>query len=318
MVSLMADGRPERGFRGELEILSRPEGLWVINVLDVEDYLLGALPAEMGKDLPVEALKAQAVASRTAALRWRDRHGVLGFDLCSTEHCQMYLGADAESPSTTEAVQATRGEVLKYEGQLAQTPFSAVCGGHTENNEDVWPSHPVSYLRGRPDCLEKDAKKYDPGDIENWVESYPQANCLISTPGAVRYFRWVRVLTQEQIQKSLAPVAETGEVLRLTPLERGVGGRIRRLEIVGTKARTTLAPEGVIRTALGRLPSAAFIVEAYGEEHRPPRVFVFKGAGLGHGVGMCQMGAAGLARAGLSYKEILSRYYPGCEVGKTP
>jgi SpoIID/LytB domain protein len=316
MVSVRADRAAERRFRGEIEIVLQAGGLWVINVVDVEDYLMGTLPAEMGKDSPMEALKAQAVASRTTALRLRGRHRGLGFDLCSAEHCQVYAGADSESPATTEAVEATRGEVLTYENQLAQAVFSAICGGHTENNEDVWPGHPVPYLRGKPDNPASEAPKQGPGEIEGWVNSYPQANCLISAPGAFRYFRWVRVMTQEDVQKSLAPVAEVGQILRLTPLDRGVGGRVKRLEVAGTKARTVLGPEAVIRAALGKLPSAAFVVDAYGEEGRPPAVFVFRGAGLGHGVGMCQMGAVGLARAGLGYREILGRYYPGCEIQK--
>lgn len=313
---LQIERRPERRFSGELEIAARAGGIWVINVLDVEQYLRSVLPAEMGKDMPMEALKAQAVASRTSALRWRGRHQALGFDLCSAEHCQVYPGADAESPSTTQAVDATFGEVLMYDGQLAQTPFSAICGGHTENNEDVWPGRPAPYLRGRPDCPDEEAPKCKPDEVEKWVGSYPRANCLVSTPGVVRYFRWVQVMTQEQLQKSLAPIADVGEILSLAPLERGVGGRIKTLQIVGTKEKTLLGPEAVIRTALGRLPSAAFVAEAYGGKDQPPLVFVFRGAGLGHGVGMCQMGAVGLARSGLDYRQILARYYPGCEIAR--
>jgi SpoIID/LytB domain protein len=316
LLALRVEQQPERRFRGDLEIASQAGSMRVINVLDVEEYLPGALAVEMGGDSPIEALKAQAVASRTTALRWRNRHGALGFDLCSTEHCQVYAGADLESPAAIQAAEATAGEVLMYDGQLAQTPFFAICGGHTENNEDVWPGQALPYLRGRPDIPDKDLPRQRPAGIDEWVNSYPRANCLISTPGAVRYFRWVRVVSQEQLQKSLAPIAEVGEIMSIAPLERGAGGRIKRLEVLGAKAKTVLGPELVIRTALGKLPSAAFAVQAYGEDGRPPVVFVFRGAGLGHGVGMCQMGAVGLAQSGLDYKEILGRYYPGCEVVK--
>lgn len=310
------DAKAERRYRGDFEVTAGPSGLALVNVVDLEDYLRGVVPSEMSARYPAEALKAQAVASRSAALAMTARHQAAGFDVCDNQHCQVYGGATSEHPATDEAVRATEGEVLTYDGRVARAVYSAVCGGHTESSAAAWGSD-EPYLRGRPDFEGEGPNLPSPSDEQGWrayFKSAPLVNCYQPKHTPLHCFRWVEVRTRQELEKSLSDVVNVGTLKSLKPLERGASGRIIRLEVSGSKGRSVLGPERVIRNALGGLRSAAFVVDCYAGADGVPVVFIFWGAGWGHGVGMCQVGAVGLAERGRTYKDILAWYYPGCEV----
>ena len=313
------DKKRERKYRGYFEVATAAGGLVLVNVVGMEDYLKGVVPSEMSASYPAEALKAQAVASRSAAISMMGRHGASGFDVCDGQHCQVYGGATSEHPATDEAVKATEGEVLTYDGQTAKAVYSAVCGGRTEDSASVW-RRSEPYLRGRPDFEGSAVNSPRPGDEDSWREYFrkaPLVNCYQPKYSPLSCFRWVQVRTRQELEKSLSDVVSVGRLKSLRPLERGASGRISRLEVSGSEGRSVLGPEQVIRNALGGLRSSAFVVDSYAGPDGVPVVFIFWGAGWGHGVGMCQVGAVGLAEKGRTYKDILAWYYPGCELQRT-
>jgi SpoIID/LytB domain protein len=222
----------------------------------------------------------------------------------------------AERPSTDEAVRATRGEVLTFQGQLATAVYHAICGGHTESNESVWGGSPVPYLRGRPDTG-ADAAEWGDLSSEAAIGAYlaaATANCARPEFCRVDRFRWERTNTVEDLAKSLP--AAIGRLREITPVKRGISGRIEALKVTGDTGSLVIKRELPIRRALGNLPSAAFTAEALRDAEGNLTGFRFRGAGWGHGVGMCQVGAAGSAAAGKTYRQILEFYYRGCEISR--
>jgi SpoIID/LytB domain protein len=309
------DDKSLRRYAGELEVAGDAAGmLSLVNAVDLETYARGVVCAEMGPSYPLEALKAQAVAARSEAMFKLGRHRADGFDLCAEGHCQAYRGISGQAPAGDAAVAATRGEILTYDGRPADAVYHAVCGGHTESARDVWGSD-VPYLQGVADG-DRDDRGYREQDdrLRAYLKTFPAVNCRQPEYVDLSRFRWVRTLPREEIDKSLADMVSVGEVVDLRPLERGASGRIARLEVVGTLATTTLSRELVIRRALGDLPSSAFMVERLADAAGRAVAFVLWGAGWGHGVGMCQVGAAGMAAAGRDYREILAKYYQGAKI----
>ena len=308
-----------RRYEGEIEVARDAAGmLSLVNVVDLEAYARGVVCAEMEPNYPPAALEAQAVAARSVALASQGRHRADGFDLCAEGHCQAYRGITDQTPAGNAAVAATRGEILTYNGRPASAVYHAICGGHTENAIDAWGGADVPYLRGVPDA---DGPAARAGDYRNqddrlraYLTGFPAVNCRQPEYANLARFRWVRALTRQQVEKSLADMIDVGEVVDLRPLARGVSGRITRLEVAGTRATSTLSPELVIRQGLGGLPSSAFVVDRYCDDEGRAVVFVLWGAGWGHGVGMCQAGAAGMAAAGRDHREILAKYYPGTSI----
>lgn len=315
------DKETTREYRGVIEIRTdRSGGLNVINIVDIETYLRGVVPSEMPARYPLEALKAQAVAARGQALIKAGRHRRQGFDLCATQHCQVYGGATSEDARTDQAVAETRGEVLTYQGRLADTLYSSTCGGHTADNEDYWPDQrPVPYLRGVPDFdLGDDVNLEFPlsGDrLKRYLKYAPRVNCYQSRYAGSDKIRWWNTVGRAEMKKRLAEeLGDFGELLDVRVSGRADSGMVTRLAVIGSRKLVTAEGGGSIRSLLG-VRSATFAIESYRE--RPsdlPVVFVIYGAGWGHQVGMCQVGAAGLADKGWDYQSILKKYYQGCEV----
>jgi SpoIID/LytB domain protein len=298
--------------------------LIVINELPVEEYLLGVVPSEMSGEFPVEALKAQAVAARSELL---SKLGVVHqsdpFDVCSDVHCQVYSGLSKRTHKSDHAVKTTTGCVLYYNGRVCDAVYSAVCGGHGESAEQIWGSQTTPYLEGRYDG----PYQYDQYgaldseiNIKQWIDARPKVYCNSihkHCPPALeytqKYFRWEVPYTQEEIQSivRLKTGQEPGIILDILPMKRGVSGRITRLEIIGTLDTIEVNGELEIRKKLSEntLWSACFYIEKRGPNGLPPTGFLIKGAGWGHGVGMCQTGAAIMALCGKRYGEILSHYY---------
>ncbi|MEW5768163.1 MAG: SpoIID/LytB domain-containing protein [bacterium] len=315
------EGREDREFNGRLEITLDNRGkLCLVNELDLEDYLKGVLPYEISPKAPLEALAAQAIVARGETLaKFEKRHLADPYHLCASQHCQVYGGLGRMTESVREAVEKTRGEVLMYEGKMVDTVYSANCGGHTEDNENVWASLPDPCLRGVPD--------FDPEEVDfpniiteevlkEWLTTTPRAYCYDLESNKPEKFRWKVEYSAEEINRLINRDRDRGRVKDIIPLERGVSGRLKAIRIVTDQEVFTVYKELPIRQLLGNLRSAAFIVESKRDSEGNLLSFCFTGGGWGHGVGMCQTGAAGMAKRGKPYQEILHHYFGKAEIKK--
>ncbi|URR34854.1 SpoIID/LytB domain-containing protein [Thermosynechococcus sp. HN-54] len=275
----------DRWYRGRLQLVSTSEGIIAINLVDVEDYLPSVVGKEMYPSWPLEALKAQAVASRSFVLFRRDRErrrpGSL-FDVGATVTHQVYPGVSSETANTLAAVDATRGQVLTYNGQIIEAVFHASSGGHTENAEHVW-QNPVPYLRGTPD--------------------FDQVS-----PN----FQWTVRFTAAQLQQRLPGI---GTIVGFRPLQLTPQGRVMAVEVVGTAGSRTISGSE-LRRVLGLHSTLLTITPEYGNVasqtgQSVPVAFTITGRGHGHGLGMSQWGAYGMALQGYTYDQILGHYYQG-------
>jgi len=333
-------------FRGAFRLLKREAGLTAINDVSLEDYVTSVISSEMRASCPLELLKAHAVISRSwlkfptsnpsrsakgrhedldshEILRWYGREAHRDFDVCADDHCQRYQGiTKAFSPSAAEAVRATAGQVLHYQGGICDTRFSKCCGGITERYATAWEDEEIPYLESVYDGP-ADSRAYSP---DAWIRLNPPAYCntndseLLSRilPGFDQetrdFYRWRVAYTPEEladlIKSKLA--LDLGPILDLQALARGASGRIYRLKITGQQDHVIIGKELEIRRALSttHLYSSAFVVD------REAGRFVLRGAGWGHGVGLCQIGAAVMAMAGHTYTEILRHYYRGTSIGE--
>lgn len=297
--------------------IDRTGAIAVVNAVPEDRLLAGLVPAEIFPSAPHEALKAQAVAARGELLtKIGTRHIGDPFRLCSETHCQVYSGAGHETPRTTAAVTATRGQVLFTPDRtdLVDTVYSANCGGHTEHNENVWPdTTPHATLRGRRDVQAAPGDPFAAGvtdaTVARFIEMPPRAYCGDVRMGGPDRFRWTVTRTGAELTRLLAPLG-VGNVRAIEVLERGISGRARLVRVVGSARTETIRGELRIRKSFGGLRSSMFVVEMN------QGAATFRGGGYGHGVGMCQTGSIGMAEAGRSYKEILQHYYKGSVLRK--
>lgn len=315
-----------RKYRNQINfIIDRFGKLTVVNVTPLESYLKGVVGSEMQEKFPIEALKAQAVAARCYTLaRIGKQHELSPFDLCDEVHCHVYGGVERETDNISRAVTETRGIVLKYENKICDTFYAGVCGGHSENNEFVWDGEPRVYLQGRIDA---DMKNFPVDFLKNeenvrrWIESSPLVFCNtqnIEVPVFLeytqKYFRWQVRYTQQEISRVIRNKTgkNIGRLLEIIPVIRGVSGRLVEIKLRGTRDTITIEKELSIRKALSEnyLYSSCFVVDRQGTD------FIIKGAGWGHGVGMCQTGAARMAMQGKSYQQILNHYYNQAKIVK--
>jgi len=303
--------------------------LAVINILSLENYLRGVVPSEMPNSFPSEALKAQAVAARSEVLsKLGLSHQNDPFDVCSDVHCQVYSGLSKRGSSTDRAIKRTRGLVLSKNRKILNAVYSSVCGGHGEDNDKAWGGQSESYLQGRFDGT-SGLKRYGllsrEGNVRNWIDSKPPAYCntiMGKLPAALdytkKYFRWEVQYTQEELRSIIQEKTSrnVGSVQDLISLERGSSGRIIRLKVRGNRDEFIIEGELNIRKALSNntLWSSCFYVRNEGWRSGAPRQFVLKGAGFGHGVGMCQTGAAMMALQGKRFYQILQHYYKGVNI----
>jgi SpoIID/LytB domain protein len=316
-----------RFYTGRLNfVIDRFGKLTLVNELPIEKYLSGVVASEMHPDAPLEAVKAQTVAARGYTLsRLNMQHKLEPFDLCDKVHCQVYGGTRKASSNTERAVNETAGRVLMYNNNICETYYLAVCGGHTENNENVWEGAPLPYLRGVFDLPQHRVTVpadflFNEKNVRRWVEESPRVFCnldLIDAPSyleyAKKYFRWEVKHTQFDIQRIIKAKTgrDIGEIIDIIPKERGISGRLKKIEIKGTSGSFTVEKELEIRKALSDnyLYSSCFVVDRIIYDRGIPSLFVIKGAGWGHGVGMCQTGAAVMAMQGADYRDILEHYY---------
>lgn len=312
-------------YRGVAEVRINGSGtLAGINEVPMEQYLYGVLPRELPPTVydRMEAQKAQAVAARTYALSGLGKRASEGYDLLATTTDQVYGGHAVEHPLSSQAVDETAGMAATYEGRLIQALFHSTSGGYTANNEDVYNSAPIAYLRGVVDA--------ERGRAPIVLDSLraPGARSLRGRRNGdfeadwSRYHRWTFSWTADEISRVVSSYAgrPVGRVLAINVLERATSGRVLRIEYV-TEAGTFHDTKDRIRSSLryvdangsqASLLSTLFVIDPV-VDPRTGEVTGFEayGGGWGHGVGMCQTGAMGMAVRGASYEEILGHYYQG-------
>lgn len=322
----------EQTFRGALELQMEDGLIRAVNVLPVEAYLASVISSEMSANASLELLKAHAVISRSwllammqkaesrtkgehvpsfheqvgvdSIIRWYDSEAHTGFDVCADDHCQRYQGITRQlNPNVEKAIEATRGQVLTYDGKICDARFSKCCGGMTELFESCWESvhHPYLVAKHDPYCNTTDQRI-----LRQVLNSYDQET--------VDFYRWTVRYTTEELSELVRRKSgiDFGRIFDLVPVERGASGRLIRLRIVGEKRSVTVGKELEIRKWLSEshLYSSAFEVEKTADG------FVLHGRGWGHGVGLCQIGAAVMGEKGIPYTAILTHYYPHAELTK--
>lgn len=271
-------------------------------------------------------------------IRWYDREDHTIFDVCADDHCQRYQGITKEtSPHVAEAIRQTKGQVLLDGDEICDARFSKCCGGVTEEFQYCWEDTPKNYLTAVRDIalgIESALPNLtNEEEAEKWIRFNPPAFCntqdkrILSQvlndydQETVDFYRWKVTLTQEKLQQLIADrlKMDLGSILDMKSVERGTSGRISKLQIIGTEKTFTIGKELEIRRTLSdsHLLSSAFIVDKYDiDEQGVPQRFELIGAGWGHGVGLCQIGAAVMGEEGYQYDAILLHYYQGAEIKK--
>ena len=354
-------------FKGELKIIVEDDRLTAINIIPIEDYLTSVISSEMSATASLELLKAHAVISRSWLLnklkvangklkvimhpdntanfelstlpsqliKWYDHEAHKNFDVCADDHCQRYQGITrASTPQAIEAVFATRGEVLMYEGEICDARFSKCCGGAFEEFQNCWENVKHPYLIGQRDCKIEDQLPdlTIETEADKWIRTSPVAFCHTQDKKILSqvlnnydqettdFYRWKVCYSQQELSELIHKRSgiEFGKIIDLIPVERGTSGRLVRLKIVGTLRTLIIGKELEIRRTLtsSHLYSSAFVVDKeYKEDEKEiPSRFILTGSGWGHRVGLCQIGAAVMGEQGYKYKEILSHYYPGSAI----
>ena len=279
-------------------------------------------------------------------IRWYDREDHTIFDVCADDHCQRYQGITKEtSPHVAEAIRQTLGQVLLDGEDICDARFSKCCGGETEEFQYCWEDTPKSYLTAVRDLVlgvkneeQEDSSRFtlhsslqDEATAERWIRSNPPAFCNTTDKKILSqvlndydqetadFYRWKVTYSQEKLQQLFEEKLKMnfGAILDMKAVERGKSGRISKLQIIGTEKTFTIGKELEIRRALSdtHLYSSAFVVDKYDkDEQGVPQRFEIIGAGWGHGVGLCQIGAAVMGEQGYAYNDILLHYYQGAEI----
>lgn len=352
-------------FPGTLRLITDGDKLIAINILPIETYLISVISSEMSATSSLELLKAHAVISRSWLLaqiekresishehnhkqqtsciqsddmlvRWYDREDHTLYDVCADDHCQRYQGITrASNPAVHEAVHATAGQVLTYDGTICDTRFSKCCGGISEEFATCWEDKQLPYLTPVRDSDDTtpfpDLTREEEAD--KWIRSTPPAFCHTTDRQVLSqilnnydqettdFYRWQVHYTQNELSSLICQRSgiDFGYIVGMQPIRRGPSGRIELLKIIGTKRTLTIGKELEIRRTLSpsHLFSSAFVIDAEEkDEDGIPQKFILTGAGWGHGVGLCQIGAAMMAQQGYNYTDILLHYYHGAQIEK--
>ncbi len=323
-------------FSGALRIEVNQGLLLAINELPVEQYLVCVISSEMRSTSSPEFLKASAIVARSWLLAqlnrkeivtdettsrlftlneherilWYTRSDHSRFDVCADDHCQRYQGLSrATNPHVRQAVEETCGLVLTYEGQVCDARYSKCCGGRSNEFQYCWENVRVPYLTSVPDTF---CNTHSAEVLRQVLNDYDQET--------TDFYLWSEELTQQELQTFITEKTghELGDILSMEAEERGPGGHISRLRIEGSRGMLILGKELEIRRVLSRshLKSSAFDVRPLDVRNGVPQRFRLDGRGWGHGVGMCQIGAAVMGSQGYSYDKILRHYFPLASVEK--
>ena len=268
-------------------------------------------------------------------IRWYNREDHTIFDVCADDHCQRYQGiTKASNQTVVQAVEATRGQLLMHGNKVCDARFSKCCGGATEEFEYCWEDKHMPYLKAVRDVEGQDTAPLpdltNEHDAEQWIRQRPASFCDTHDAHVLSqilnnydqettdFFRWKVHYTQEELAELIRKNTKTdyGQIVDLVPIERGKSGRLCKLKIVGTQKTLTIGKELEIRRTLSdtHLFSSAFIVEKGELKEGIPQTFVLTGAGWGHGVGLCQIGAAVMGEKGYTYDQILLHYYKDADI----
>ena len=339
-------------FEGNLTLKSNNRKILIINNISTEDYLYSVISSEMSATAGIELLKAHAIISRSWLLkpilekqftnysiceniteeettRWYERDSHSLFDVCADDHCQRYQGISrAQNENVRIAIEATRGVVLTSEGTICDARFSKSCGGVSELFSSCWDNKDEKYLQP---IVDSETKTTIPDltieeNAEKWIRSEQDSFCntkdieILSSilnnydQETTDFYRWKVEYTTEELSELISKRSgiDFGTITDLTPLQRGPSGRITRLKITGTKRTHIVGKELEIRKWLSTSHrySSAFVVD------KTRKGFILTGAGWGHGVGLCQIGAAVMAAKGYKYDTILQHYFNNSELTK--
>ena len=277
------------------------------------------------------------IKTKEEYIRWYDREDHTIFDVCADDHCQRYQGiTKATNDTVAEAVHATRGRLLMYDKKICDARFSKCCGGATEEFENCWEDKHYPYLTSVRDAEEEENLSFPDltkeEEAERWIRKAPKSFCdthdkkILSQilnnydQETTDFYRWKIRYTQAELAELIRTKTKTdyGEIIDLIPIQRGPSGRICKLKIVGTLKTLTIGKEMEIRRTLSdsHLFSSAFVVDKGEVKEGIPQWFLLSGAGWGHGVGLCQIGAAVMGEKGYSYEEIILHYNKGAEIRK--
>ena len=318
----------------EMSATSSPELLKAHAVIS-RSWLL----AQIAKKQKLQAEKhvyQTSQQSENERIRWYDREDHSLFDVCADDHCQRYQGITRIiSDKAHAAIEATFGEVLMAHHEICDARFSKCCGGMSENFENVWEPVPHSYLTHISDSeqdINPDADLRREDQADAWIRNNPPAFCHTSDKQVLSqvlpdfdqattdFYRWQVSFTQEELSALIRRKTgvDFGQIIRLEPIERGYSARLVKLKITGTKRTLTIGKELEIRRTLSEshLYSSAFVTDHLDVKDGIPQKFVLTGAGWGHGVGLCQIGAAVMGEKGYSYKQILNHYFRHAELKK--
>ena len=268
-----------RTYRGSFSAL--PDGS-IVNLVPLEAYLYSVVPREMPRSWPAAALQAQAILARTYVL---GRSSPLReYDLVPSESDQVYTGIDAEHAQTSDAVDATRGTVLRYGGGFASISYSSCCGGHTESNADAWGGKPLPYCKGVP--------------------------CTYCSQSP--WYSWSKTIEMAQLERALqAQLSAAGPIAGVQLQQPDESGRPRTWTFVGSDGTIEVNAKDVRRTLGSRVLPSLLVRSVAIEAAADGGSMTVEGGGLGHGVGLCQWGARGMALAGAQSRAILAYYFPG-------
>ncbi|MFQ6614099.1 MAG: SpoIID/LytB domain-containing protein, partial [Fidelibacterota bacterium] len=299
---------------GDLILRATQGSLVVVNRLPVEDYLMSVATSEMGANCPSALIEAQTIVARSWLLAAAEqKHLDLDMDVCNDDCCQRYQGAAHMTPHSRKGVEVTRGQVLLIDGEICDARYSKSCGGMTERFDHIWKGPAQSCFQVFADTLPENRVNPDLSTekaFQSWLRHPPKAYCspvyipedrlsayLGHVDEAGHYFRWEVTLSQKELTGLIRSKLgiDTRSIVALKPENRGGSGRLNRLTVLyesqGKITTTTIDSEYEIRRALhpGFLYSSAFVVET--DDQQPPSRFTLQGAGWGHGVGLCQIGA---------------------------
>lgn len=301
LATLVLSGRAQ-SYRGNMELRTQAGGFTVINELPLEEYLYGVLPREMPASWPLEAQKAQAVAARSYALAQLGTYRNYGFDLMANQQSQMYGGYNAEHSTSSRAVDETRGQVVLRLGKPISAFFHSSSGGYIENCQDVW-REVIDYIQARPDPYDKNPNHY------NWVVTFSQDQLVSQLREKKNFYN-----SPGQAERVFSRVDDI-QVLEKT----SSGARVKKIRISGIDSggkplKAELSNADVVRSAFG-LKSALFEMSREMSPDGKLKTLTLKGSGYGHGLGMSQYGALGMASQGYNYQDILKYYYNNVQVG---
>ena len=346
----------EQSFRGGLFLSAVSDSsLHLINKIPLEDYLESVISSEMSAEAPLEFLKAQAITARSwlvsmlakknaklpstqvktenEIIVWQDVNDHEGFDVCADDHCQRYQGITRIiSENVHEAIKSTRGKFLTYDGEICDARYYKSCGGQTEVFSSAWEDVQRGYLQSISDDAEKHPPVRREAEAEKWLSGRPPAYCNTTDQELLKkilpsfdqetpdFYRWYVEYTRKELEEIIREKSgiDFGELIDLIALERGPSGRIYKLKIAGSKKTMIVGKELAIRRWLSpsHLLSSAFFIKKTNAVDGSVENFILVGGGWGHGVGLCQIGAAVMAGKGFKAEEILAHYFTGTQIQK--